>query len=67
MRKEIYEINIKKNIQKRIHIKERQGKPHIWITDVSKDANTLMNKIEENFPEIIRLKFISKNTGSQKI
>lgn len=50
-----------------IHIKERQGKPHICITDVSKDANTLMNKIEENFPEIIRLKFISKNTGSQKI
>lgn len=33
----------------------------------SKEKNILINKIEEKFPEVIRLEFISKTTGSQKI
>lgn len=58
---------LKKNTQKMIHIKERQGKPHICVTDDAEEENILMNKIEENFSEVIRLKFISKNSGTQKI
>lgn len=63
----MYEWSIKKNIQKMIRVKDRQGKPHIYIIHISKEENTSINKIKENFPEIIRLEFISKNIGSQKI
>lgn len=38
-----------------IHMKERQGKPHVCIIGVSKEENTLLSKIEENFLENISL------------
>lgn len=63
----MYEWSIKKSIQKMICVKDRQGKPHICIIDVSKEENISINQIEESFPETIRFKLISKNIGSQKI